>query len=226
MPKKKTHEEFLCQIRDKPVDVLGVYDGVRKKIQFKCKIDGNVWTTAPNVIIHGSGCPVCGMRGRLRDNQVVMATSEYVVIDTSTEKHKGAVTILDVEDWSDISRKYSGMSMRDSGYVGISIGGSRKLLHRVVMPDVAMIDHINGLPYDNRKSNLRSCTQMQNSQNQTCAGVSFCKRSSRWIAQLVCNGEKVLNSRFANKQDAIDTRRCFELRYFGEFAKQPIGCEL
>lgn len=47
-------------------------------------------------------------------------------------------------------------------------GDRRKSIHRVVMdaPKGMDVDHANGNPLDNRKSNLRICTRSQNSQNK------------------------------------------------------------
>jgi hypothetical protein len=50
-----------------------------------------------------------------------------------------------------------------------ALNGNRdKSMHRVVMdaPKGMDVDHINGNPLDNRKSNLRICTRAQNCQNK------------------------------------------------------------
>lgn len=61
MSRKKTHEEFLEQIKDRleEYDVLSAYDGATKKIEFKHKSCGTVFSMKPMHFVYGEGCPVC-----------------------------------------------------------------------------------------------------------------------------------------------------------------------
>ena len=49
MPKRKTHNEFLDDLRkiNPNVEVLTEYNGDKNYITVKCLIDGNVWKTKP-----------------------------------------------------------------------------------------------------------------------------------------------------------------------------------
>jgi len=60
---KKTHEQFLHEIKDKPFICLGIYTGAHIQLKFKCNVDGHIWTTAPHEVLRGSGCPKCGSKG-------------------------------------------------------------------------------------------------------------------------------------------------------------------
>lgn len=74
--------------------------------------------------------------------------------------------------------------------------GDRKvifLVHEIMRaPKGMVVDHINGNPWDNRRSNLRFCTQAQNSRNRKPHGAREYKGISaiysRWRALIRCNG--------------------------------------
>lgn len=111
-------------------------------------------------------------------------------------------------------------------------GKRRKVfLHRILMNPLKgqIIDHINGNGLDNRRSNLRICTQMENSRNcrgrfytSKYKGVSFLGRSALhhpWVAQLRAAGKLVYRRCFKYEVDAALAYNTVALRYFGEFAR-------
>ncbi len=70
---------------------------------------------------------------------------------------------------------------------------------------VFCIDHINNIKNDNRILNLRSVTRSQNAMNRiNVKGISFCKRSNRWIANIMVNYKKIYLGSFINKDDALN----------------------
>lgn len=64
MTKKKTHEEFISQIKSRldEYEVLSRYDGATKKIKFKHKKCGNVFEMKPMHFVYGEGCRLCGYK--------------------------------------------------------------------------------------------------------------------------------------------------------------------
>lgn len=89
------------------------------------------------------------------------------------------------------------------------------------------IDHINGIQTDNRIANLRLATQRQNLRN--CGpqsnnkvglkGVSFCKHTGRWRAQLRHNGKSINIGRFDSPEEANAAYRKAEQIVGGEFCR-------
>lgn len=73
MGKKKTHEEYVKELAEKNpnIEVIEQYIGSNIKIAHKCKIDGYVWNTQPNIILMGHKCPKCSGR-------VIMSHDEYI----------------------------------------------------------------------------------------------------------------------------------------------------
>lgn len=101
-------------------------------------------------------------------------------------------------------------------------------MHREIMnaPKGMVVDHIDGNGLNNRKSNLRICTQAQNNLNsrpkRNCSsrykGVSFYKRDKIWQVQIFHNSRTIFLGRFDDEIEAALAydRKAAEL--FGEFA--------
>jgi hypothetical protein len=73
------------------------------------------------------------------------------------------------------------------------------------------LDHVNGVPSDNRIANLREVTRAQNVQNQRAAqkrsksgflGVSHCPLTKRWRARICTNGVQRMIGRFNTPEEA------------------------
>ena len=91
------------------------------------------------------------------------------------------------------------------------------------------VDHINRDPMDNRKANLRICTQAENCFNASMRsdntsgfiGVSWSKRKNRWRVRVTVNQKEIHLGTFKDITEAVKARLYGELKYFGaEFAPQ------
>ena len=88
--------------------------------------------------------------------------------------------------------------------------------------------NINRNELDNRKSNLRQCTQQENSRNRSIPknnksgyiGVCYNKRYEKWNSYICIDGKQYFLGYFSNKLDALIERLKAEKQYFGEFAPQ------
>ena len=105
---------------------------------------------------------------------------------------------------------------------------NRKLgkMHRLIMgnPLGKFIDHINHNTLDNRKSNLRICTNRQNHQNTLIhktnkvgyKGVSWHK--SKWETRIRFNDKKLYIGEFNNKLHAAMAYDIWAKELYGEYA--------
>ncbi len=121
------------------------------------------------------------------------------------------------------------------GYLGRSVyigNGKHKTvyLHREIMgaQDDQVVDHINGNKLDNRQSNLRLCTRLQNSYNRKptektgTKGVHYEKSrvgSKKWKAYISSTGMKKSLGYYKTRIEAIDAYNEAALRLHGEFAR-------
>lgn len=106
------------------------------------------------------------------------------------------------------------------GYKNGAILYETHLAHRVIWAIVHGewpehgIDHINGQRDDNRLSNLRSATYLENQQNRGrstnntsgVVGVSWCKSKDRWEAKIRANGRTKWLGYFETIEEAKTAR--------------------
>lgn len=150
-------------------------------------------------------------------------TNEYGIGYTSS----GQIFYFDLEDYNKI-KEYKWYSTPKQ-YIHSHINRRKRLsMHRLIMnvencdPKI-LVDHINRLTFDNRKSNLRICNTKQNSCNRKCSankflGVNFVNKKYESIINN--DSKKIHLGIFETLEEALIVRLKAELKYFGEFAPQ------
>lgn len=98
MSKRKTHEEFISEIRNlKPnYTIVGQYINSKTKIKCKCDICGNEWYAIPNNLLKGQGCIICsnkrsGDKRRKSNEQFLLELSCVTNTIIPLEPYKGAL---------------------------------------------------------------------------------------------------------------------------------------
>jgi len=114
------------------------------------------------------------------------------------------------------------------GYRQLRIYGECFMVHRIIwemevgdIPEGMVIDHINHIRSDNRISNLRAVTVLENTRNASerkdnssgVTGVTWDKFSSKWQAKISVKGKTVHLGRFNSLDDARIARRQAEAKY-------------
>jgi len=107
---------------------------------------------------------------------------------------------------------------------GVYVFGQNAPLHRFLMnPGKDFeVDHKNGDPLDNRRSNLRVVSHAVNQQNQRVRrnsktgvrGVSFERQTNKYKASFKVGNRVVTLGRFVNLADAAEARREAELKFW------------
>jgi len=148
--------------------------------------------------------------------------------------HKGYKILIDEEDYDKFTKwnwqitKKHGIYLyrvaQRAGYVNNSV-----YFHKYIMgePKGVVVDHINGNTLDNRKCNLRICTQAENMRNQKKStrntsgykGVSWSKKDKVWMARIAKNGKQIYIGSYKTPEAAYAAYCKAAKELHGEFAK-------
>ncbi len=133
---------------------------------------------------------------------------------------QGKVAIVDDEDFEYLNQwKWYANNNNGKFYVRkrflLSNGKvSKVLMHRFIMkPNKDMvIDHLDGNPLNNQKTNLRICTQSENNKNRNCninnrsgfKGVYWFERAKKWRTHIRNNKKIIYLGCYINIIDAAN----------------------
>lgn len=100
-------------------------------------------------------------------------------------------------------------------------------LHRFLIgeiPNGLKVDHINGDTTDNRRCNLRICTNSQNIQNGEAPNRTgfkgvFQTSAYRWVASIRINGKQKKVGSYVSPEKAAQCYDHYAKKHFGEFAR-------
>ena len=213
---KKVHAKGLCSHH---------YNQNRN---VKCQVDG---CDSP---VHGHG--YCRkhldrlkkygdpLHRRQRDpNEIVLYDDYAEIILYDADNKECARTIIDLDDVDKV--KDIKWCTRGNDYVGNKKVG---LLHRFLMdcPENMDVDHWNHNKLDNRKSNLRVCTRLENNWNQEVyqnntsgfKGVHYQKQDGKYRAYISHQEERINIGVFKTAEMAAMAYDLKAIELFGEYA--------
>jgi hypothetical protein len=143
---------------------------------------------------------------------------------------KGYVALIDEEDYPAVSRHSWHATECRGGlvYAATRTNGRIAYLHRMLAatPELPWVDHANGNGLDNRRANLRPCTQSQNAANARTRrgtsrfrGVWWNKGCGKWQVVIKANGCRRYLGVFHSEEEAARAYDVAALAEFGEFAR-------
>jgi len=144
----------------------------------------------------------------------------------------GFEAIVDDEDYEHLSQfKWHYCQhgyARKNGKMVNRVKGPSTAMHRLVTgaPKDKQVDHINGNRLDNRKHNLRLCTNAENTRNQKkykgsskYKGVCWYARDGLWHARIKVDYKTIHLGYFQNEEDAATAYNFAAIKHFGDFAR-------
>lgn len=156
----------------------------------------------------------------------IVELDDHAVMTIVSETHGEFKVKIDLED---VKKTQLLKWVINTGNRGMHYVFNNKglLLHRYLMnaPSGKDVDHIYGDTMDNRKSQMRICSRSENMSNSKHyinntsghKGVTWHKKTERWMAYIKVNWKQKTLGYFGNIEDAVKAREEAEDKYFGEY---------
>lgn len=160
-----------------------------------------------------------------KKNKFIISNDKVEIILTDVFGRYVGVSIIDIDDFDKVKTRR--WYMTEHGYC--ASGEDAIYLHRFILSDALIVDHVNGDKLCNIKSNLRECTMQQNSRNRLATinsktrikGVYENSRSSgrKYYAQITIDNKRIHLGCFDSIDDAKKIRHQKEIEIYEEFAR-------
>lgn len=171
---------------------------------------------------------------KTKQNKILYQDNIKTIFLIESPKYGNKEIIIDTEDWERIKVfRWHVYYSRSNFYVISTFYKNNNStiikLHRYIMNNLNKkigIDHINQNTFDNRKQNLRECTQSENSMNRGknknntsgYKGVIWRKDCKKWQCRIGVNNKRICLGFFTNPRDAAFFYNLHAIKYHGEFA--------
>lgn len=186
--------------------------------KFACHFDGKPYCNKHYLAMKNTGSPY----GKPRTSKNTYVISGDTAILQTT---KGVIFRVDVSDLEKVL-KYT-WCLNRQGYLTANIRKKLVRLHRYLLepPDDKFVDHIDGDPTNNKRSNLRICSQTENARNTKIqknnkTGYTGIRKTKDGMfnARITANRKEIHIGNYPTLKQAVAARKEAEKRHFAEFA--------
>lgn len=144
---------------------------------------------------------------------------------------RGKIAVVDDSDWEWLKeyKWYCGKTKKGKLYARAKINGKEVSMHRLIMdaPKGVTVDHVSGITLDNRRSNLRLCSQADNNRNavkhnfNTSSMYKGVRKHAcgKWHSRIQVNDKTISLGLFDSEIEAAEAYNNAAKEYFGEFAQ-------
>lgn len=160
----------------------------------------------------------------IKNRIIILEGFPFALMVIINKKKKILVCPVDVVDIPTIQKwswclSYDKTRVAGRDYVlNAKVKKKGMLLHRYLMdpPNHMVVDHINGIPFDNRRINLRIITRDQDRYNRhSVKGCSFHKRDLKWQAYITTNKKRACLGYFDTEKEAhqayLDAKKIYHI---------------
>lgn len=150
-----------------------------------------------------------------KQNEIIIKEN-YAIIKLNSKNFGILDCLIDIEDIEKINHlywrvRYDKRHPNCTLYVEATYKNKRVHLHRLLTdcPKNMIVDHIDGNGLNNKKQNLRICTQKENSinrHNSKTVGVRYVKRNDFWIACIKFKRKLKYLGYYRTQEEAIKRR--------------------
>lgn len=158
-------------------------------------------------------------RNRLSPNEIIINDNNCEIVLYNTLGYEVGRTILDLQDKPLVENHK--WYLDNSGYATTRISRNKQMrMHNILIPreNGKEIDHVDRNPLNNKRSNLRLCSHMENMWNAKrknnkygCVGIRPICDGNKWQATITSNYKRYHLGTFKTKEEAIKARTIKEI---------------